>query len=163
MAQGYPNGGAAQPRAFPLAGRTDSGYVRAQTENIRGDRTMTASLKDVAEALVAHCRAGTEAEGLATLYAPDAVSVEAMAMPGGAREARGVDAIRAKHAWWFETFEVTEAHVEGPFLHGEDRFAVIFSASTVETATGKADSMREVGVYTVSGGRIVREEFFSTA
>jgi len=120
-----------------------------------------ARLKEIADALAAHCRNHTEAEGLASLYAPDAVSVEAVAMPGAdSRECRGLDAIRAKHRWWAEAMEVHEGTVEGPFLHGDDRFALIFGADATERATGRRHRMREVGIYTVADGRIVREEFF---
>ncbi len=122
---------------------------------------MTRSLKDIAEALVAHCREGTEAEGLRTLYHPDAVSVEAAAMPGAdGREASGLDAIRAKHDWWASAMEVHSASTSEPFLHGEDRFALIFEVDATERASGQRRQMREVAVYTVADGQIVREEFF---
>lgn len=124
--------------------------------------TDMAELKEIAEALVAHCRNRTEAEGLATLYAPDAVSVEPVAMDGGPREFAGLDAIRGKHEWWENAMEVHEATVEGPFLHGDDRFAVIFGIDATDRQSGRRHAMREVGVYTVAGGRIVREEFYYT-
>lgn len=119
------------------------------------------TLKEIADALVAHCRNGTEAEGLATLYAPAAVSVEAMAMPGSdSPEARGVDAIRAKHDWWNRTMEVHSGSVEGPFLHGASQFAVIFEADATNRETGERMAMKEVGLYEVADGKIVREAFF---
>lgn len=112
-----------------------------------------------AERLVAACREGREAEGLDTLYAPDCVSVEPT--PGPQAEARGLAAIRAKHAWFEGAFELTEASVEGPFPHGEDRFAVIFGMALTDRASGAHTRMREVAVYSVDdAGRIVREEFF---
>lgn len=120
------------------------------------------TLKATAERLVAHCRAGTEAEGLATLYDPECISVEAIAMPGtDSAEARGLEAIRAKHDWWNASFEVKGGRIEGPFLHGADRFAVIFAMDTVNKTTGETSSMQEVAIYTVDdAGRITREEFF---
>lgn len=123
---------------------------------------MSETVKATAETLVAHCRAGTEGQGLDQLYDPDAVSVEAMPMPGAdSAEARGIEAIRAKHDWWNANFEVTGGRIEGPYLHGADRFAVIFAMDTVNRATGEKTSMQEVAVYTVGAqGRIVREEFF---
>lgn len=116
-------------------------------------------LKEIADALVAGCRAGRETENLSKLYAPDAVSVEAMDN-GGGREARGLEALKGKHAWWKENMEVTSAQISDPMLHGPDRFAVIFEAKGKEKGSGKAFDMREVGLYHVSDGRIVREEFF---
>lgn len=120
------------------------------------------TLRSTAEALVAHCQAQTEDEGLRTLYDPDAVSVEAVAQPGAdSRETRGVEGIKGKHAWFRETFEVHSADTEGPFLHGEDRFAVIFTFDATNRQSGQRDAMKEVGIYTVGpAGKILREEFF---
>jgi hypothetical protein len=120
--------------------------------------------KATAEKLVAGCREGREAEGLDTLYAPDAVSVEAMPMPGGSAESVGVEAIKGKHAWWGSSFEMHGGSVEGPFVHGADRFAVIFEMDVTEKATGKRSKGREVAIYTVNdAGKIVREEFYYAA
>ncbi|EPX76030.1 nuclear transport factor 2 family protein [Salipiger mucosus] len=119
------------------------------------------SLKSVADELVAGCREGREAENLDRLYAEDAVSVEAFDMPGGAgRETRGRAGIHGKHEWWAGAFETHSAEVAGPFLHGEDRFAVIFVVDATELASGTRMQMQEIGLYTVAGDRIVREEFF---
>lgn len=117
----------------------------------------------IADTLLTLCNENREREGLDTLYAPDAVSVEAMPMPGSdSAEVVGVDGIKGKHDWWYASFEVHEAGVEGPFMHGDDRFAMIFSMDVTEKASGERSQMREVGVYTVAGGKIVREEFFYT-
>jgi hypothetical protein len=121
----------------------------------------TETLKATAEKLVANCREGREMQGLDELYDPSAVSVEAMPMPGGSAESAGLAAIKAKHDWWNANFEVTGGKVEGPYVHGADRFAVIFSMDTRNKATGEASSMQEVAIYTVNdAGRIVREEFY---
>lgn len=116
-------------------------------------------LKEMAEALVAACREGREAELLDTLYAADVVSVEA-ADQGNGRETVGLDGVRGKHAWWEQTFEVLSADVQGPFLHGDDRFAVIFDVEAKARETGAVSAMKEVAVYHVAEGRITREEFF---
>ena len=59
-------------------------------------------LKSTAEKLVGHCRAHTEDAGAASeLYHPDAVSVEAIPMPGSdSAETKGVEGIKGKHEWW---------------------------------------------------------------
>ena len=119
------------------------------------------TLKATAEALVAGCREGRERENLGKLYADDAVSVEALDMPGGGREAHGLDAIRGKHDWWEATFEEIESRADGPYVHGEDRFSVIFEAKTRNRETGEVTQMRETATYHVNDqGKIVREEFF---
>ena len=115
--------------------------------------------KTIAAELVAGCREGREAENLERLYSQDAVSVEAVDQ-GGGREASGLDAIRAKHAWWDENMEMTGGTVSDPMFHGPDRFAVIFEAQGREKQSGQTFDMKEVAIYTVSDGQIVREEFF---
>lgn len=117
------------------------------------------SLKDIANELVAGCREGREMANLDILYAEDAVSVEAVDQ-GGGREAKGLAAIRAKHEWWEGNMTVTGGSVSDPMCHGDDRFAVIFEVEGKENATGNTFAMKEVAIYHVAGGRIVREEFF---
>jgi ketosteroid isomerase-like protein len=118
------------------------------------------TLKEIAEALVDGCRTGKERENLDRLYHPDAVSVEAADYSGQGRETAGLDGIKGKHDWWDSAMEVHSAEVEGPFLHGDDRFAVIFDIDATDKASGQRMPMREVAVYHVADGRIVREEFF---
>ena len=119
------------------------------------------TLKKVANALIACCREDREEEGLATLYAEGAVSVEAVCMPGtDSRESVGLEAIRGKHAWWNGAMEVHSASVDGPFFHGDDRFGLIFEVDVTTRETGDRSTMKELGVYTVKDGKIVREEFF---
>ena len=118
------------------------------------------TLKDIADELVAGCRENRAAANLEKLYASDAVSVESTDTSGAGRISEGLDAIRGKHAWWEENFEVHDASVSDPMLHGDDRFAVIFGIDATMKATGERSKMKEVGVYHVADGRIVREEFF---
>ncbi len=120
------------------------------------------TLREVADELVHNCKTGNEMHGLETLYHPDAVSVEAGAPPGEDRMKAGVEAIRGKHHWFNDNFEVHSANVEGPFLHGDDRFAVIFDVDATMKSSGQRTPMREVAVYHVKDGKITREEFFYT-
>ena len=116
-------------------------------------------LKEIAEALVAGCRTGREVENLDKLYAPDAISVEG-ADHGNDRETKGLDGIKGKHAWWDSAMEVTRQDVSDPMLHGDDRFAVIFDVAAREKESGQEIAMKEVAIYHVAGGKIIREEFF---
>ncbi|NJS38868.1 MAG: nuclear transport factor 2 family protein [Rhodobacteraceae bacterium] len=117
------------------------------------------TLKKIADALVAGCREDRARQNLDLLYAPDAVSVEAMDM-GGGRETQGLAGIHGKHDWWEGGFITHGLTVEGPFLHGDDRFSVIFGMDTTNKATGERSEGREVAVYHVQNGKITREEFF---
>ncbi|UWR05873.1 MULTISPECIES: nuclear transport factor 2 family protein [Ruegeria] len=118
------------------------------------------NLKEIAQELVAGCRENRAKENLEKLYAADAVSVEAMDMQGMGRETHGIEGIRGKHDWWESAHEVSGASVSDPFLHGENSFAVIFEVQGKVKESGEAFDMREVGVYHVVNGKIVREEFF---
>ena len=117
------------------------------------------TLSEIAHELVAGCREGRAAANLDALYAPDAVSVEAADM-GHGRETHGLAGIRGKHDWWETTQIVHSATADGPFLHGDTSFAVIFTADSEDKTSGVRTQMHEVAVYHVAGGRIVREEFF---
>lgn len=117
------------------------------------------TLDEIAAELVKGCREGRERENLDRLYAEDAVSVEGADMGGGAAS-EGRAAIHGKHDWWEGAVEVHGLTVEGPFTHQPDRFAVIFGMDTTDKATGKRSQGREVAIYTVKDGKIVREEFY---
>ncbi len=118
------------------------------------------NLKEIAEELVAGCRENRAKENLSNLYAPDAVSVEAQDMSGMGRETQGLEGIRGKHDWWENAHDVSGATVGGPFLHGDDRFAVIFEVQGTVKDSGESFDTREVAIYHVADGKIVREEFF---
>jgi ketosteroid isomerase-like protein len=117
------------------------------------------TLDEVAKELVAGVRENRANANLDKLYAKDAVSVEAMDM-GQGREARGRDAIRAKHDWWENSMEMLGGSVEGPFPFPPDKFAVYYTMKTRNKATGEEGEGKEVGVYHVKDGKIAREEFF---
>lgn len=118
------------------------------------------SLEEIANELVKGCRENKAKENLGRLYAKDAVSVEPRAANGMEREARGLDAIRAKHDWWEANMEVTGGSVSDPMLHGDDRFAVNFGVQGKDKSSGQTFDLDEVAVYHVKNGKIVREEFF---
>jgi ketosteroid isomerase-like protein len=115
---------------------------------------------EIAQKLVSHCQNHTEAEGLDSLYATDAVSVEAMGPPGMDLVTKGVDGIKGKHAWWNESFEVHGGDIDGPYING-DTFSVIFEIDATEKASGQRMQMREVAIYHVADGKIVKEEFLA--
>jgi hypothetical protein len=111
--------------------------------------------------LVEMCNQGRDSECLDQLYAQDAVSAEAVAMPGAeSAEAVGLDAIRGKHEWWYNAHEVHSSQAEGPFVHGDNQFSVIFDMDVTQKDTGDRMQMREVATYFVNEqGQINREEF----
>jgi ketosteroid isomerase-like protein len=119
----------------------------------------TTKTMDIARQLVALCQQGKNEEALQTLCSPDLVSVEAMAMEGGKQESVGMAAVKAKGEWWFANHEIHSAAVTGPWPNG-NRFIVGFQYDVTFKPTGKRMKLDEVGLYTIEGGKIVREEFF---
>ncbi len=104
-------------------------------------------------------RSGDIEKLLSEHYAADAISIEAMDM-GQGREAAGLDAIRAKHKWWEETMIMHSMEVDGPFPHGDDKFALIFESDVEVKGLGIRKKGREVALYDMKDGKVVREEFF---
>lgn len=125
-----------------------------------GDAKFESSLVKTGAALAEHCRAGTEREGLKTLYHADCVSIEALEGPNG-RETKGRDAISGKHDWWESAFEEHMVTTKGPFFHAPNKFSLIFDMGVTERESGQRMQMSEVALYTVdTDGKVVREEFF---
>lgn len=120
-------------------------------------------LKEIAQAVKKANADNTTGQLLDSLYAEDCVSVEAACMPGNdSAETVGLDGIRAKHAWWEAEMEFLSGSIEGPHLHGDDRFALVFKSLIREKASCTEIPMEEVAIYTVRDGKIAREEFFYT-
>lgn len=95
------------------------------------------------------------------IYDENAESVEAVVPPGrDVRIAKGRGAIKAKREDWVATHEIHKLDVDGPYIHPPNRFGVRFEAEVTEKATGRQMTLREVAVYSVEEGKIVREEFF---
>ena len=117
-------------------------------------------LQGIADKLVQYCRSNDEASGLNELYAENAVSIEAVDFSGQGRESQGLDAIRGKHEWWYGAHEVHSSSVDGPFLHGENQFSLIFDMDVTEKASGQRSQMKETATYTIENDKIVKEEFF---
>lgn len=119
--------------------------------------TTTTTTREVAEAFAALCKAGRHEEAGERFWAEDVVSVEAM--DGPMAELRGRAAVGGKSEWWYANHETHSAETTGPFVNG-DRFALIFDLDVTAKADGRRITMREVGLYTVRGDKVVEERFF---
>lgn len=120
------------------------------------------STLDIGKRYVQLCKEGKNLECLETLFAPDAVSVEAAAPPGGGdRVTKGIEAVRAKGQWWYDNHIVHSGEVQGPYPH-DDRFVVRFLFEVTNKPSGVRMKMDEIGLFTVVDGKITREEFFYT-
>ncbi len=124
--------------------------------------TATLSTTDIANDLVALCREGKNGEVISKYYSDDIVSVESASAPGMPAEMKGIEAIRGKNEWWLANHEVHSGVANGPFVGG-DQFAVEFNYDVTFKPTGKRMQMNEMALYTVAGGKIVREHFYYNA
>lgn len=116
--------------------------------------------KQVGTKIAELCRQGKGMAAIETYYADNVVSIESVAMGDGSREVSGKQAVIGKSKWWEENHEVHSAEVNGPFPHGDDKFALRFNFEVTNKPSGKRQVMDEIAIYQVEGGKIVREEFF---
>ncbi|MEO0963925.1 MAG: nuclear transport factor 2 family protein [Planctomycetota bacterium] len=116
----------------------------------------------VATRLVDLCRQGQNVEAIQALYADDVVSVEVHGDEQMPKEMHGREAVLGKTQWWFDNHEIHGGEAFGPFPHG-DRFIVHFKfdiTPKIGPKAGQRITVQEAGLYTVSDGKVVREEFF---
>jgi hypothetical protein len=95
-------------------------------------------------------------------YSDDAVNAEPMGWRGIPAEVVGKQAIIEKYKWLVEEFwlSVDSIKCSEPYFFGNERFAVVIEHEVTPKQTGQRTHLVEVGVYTVSGGKVIREEFF---
>jgi len=115
--------------------------------------------QEVADKLVHLCREAKFDEAVRALYSKDIVSVEPGAPPGQSREAKGIEAVKAKGEWWVNNHEIHSSSVEGPLVAGP-QFAVKFVLDVTFKPEKRRFTMEEIGLYKVADGKIVHEEFF---
>ena len=118
--------------------------------------------KEVADQLVALCRAGRNIEAVETLLSEGVVSVEARGDETMPAEMSGRATVRGKNEWWINNHKIHSASVKGPYPN-RDRFAVIYDFVVTPVTgpmAGKRMRMEEVALYTVADGKVTREEFF---
>lgn len=114
---------------------------------------------DIGKELVALCRQGKNMDAIATFYSPNIESVEAMASPQMGQVQKGIEAVKGKNQWWVENHQIHKAEAHGPFPNGA-QFIVHFVYDVTPKQTGKRMTLSEMGLFTVQGGKIVKEVFF---
>ena len=117
---------------------------------------------EVGKELVDLTGQGRWLEAINALYSPDIVSVEAVVMPPGRPCPQGIAAVREKTVRFLQDHEIHHCAVTGPWPHG-DRFIVVFKLNLTAKngpMAGKRFDLEEAALYTVKGGKIVKEEFF---
>jgi len=125
------------------------------------DRDQEQQTYEVGKRIVELMKADRDLEAVRELYADHCVSQEPAQCPMPDGRTEGKATLLKMIEQWLENHEVHESIVEGPFPHG-DRFAVIFDIDVTAKAgpmAGQRMKMREIGLYTVEGGKIVKTEF----
>lgn len=110
----------------------------------------------VAARFAALCKEGRFDQAAEEFWAEDIVSLEPMEGPMARLE--GLAAVKAKAEWWYANHEIHSTEVEGPFVHG-DQFALRFALDVTAKQSGQRMQMKEIGLYTVRGGKVVEEKF----
>jgi hypothetical protein len=113
------------------------------------------SIHTVAKQFVEMCNQGKNFDVMRTMYDPNIVSVE-----GDGSETAGQQQVIQKSERWGAENTIHGEKVRGPYFNGPGEFAVHFTFEVTPKATGKRVTLEEVGVYTVKGDKITREEFF---
>ena len=118
------------------------------------------SVMEIGKELVDLSNAGKALEAVESLYDEKIVSIEGQGTDEMPARMEGIEAIRGKHAWWFDNHEIHSSTARGPFCgHRDDQFAVLFEMDVTNKPSQERFQMSEVALYTVAGGKIVQEEF----
>ncbi len=119
---------------------------------------------EIGKRLIELTTSDNDAQALEELYADDVVSIEANVGEDAKSDVfNGLAAVREKHEWWNGVATMHETTAEGPFAgEGEDQFAVRFWMDVTMEEQGRVQ-MAEIGLYTVSDGKIVREIYLPLA
>lgn len=116
---------------------------------------------EVGQKLVEMVNAGrdSEADFVTQYYADDIVSIEGQGSDEMPARIEGIDAIRGKHAWWYDNNEVHGTSVEGPYVgHRADQFVARF-VMDITPKGGERMQMTEVGLFTTRDDKIIQEEY----
>ncbi len=118
------------------------------------------SVQAVAARFMELCNQGKHFEVMRTMYAPEMVSVE-----GDGTEFVGKDRVIRKSEDFQVTHTIHTQDLRGPFFCGDaDADSGLFAVYTAIEFSPKAGGERrrheEVGLYTVAGNIVTREEFF---
>jgi hypothetical protein len=118
------------------------------------------SVQTIAAKFMELCNQGKHFEVMRTMYAPEMVSVE-----GDGKETVGKEPVIRKSEVFQGNNTLHSQNLRGAFFCGdpnssEGKFAVYSVLEYTPKAGGERRTQEEVGLYTVYGDKITREEFF---
>jgi len=115
---------------------------------------------EIGRKIVELTNSGRESEAVDAYYDEKIVSIEGQSTEEMPARMEGIEAIRSKHAWWYDNHEIHSSVATGPYCgHRDDQFAVRFELDATFKPSGERSKMDEVALYTVRDGKIVQEEF----
>ena len=113
--------------------------------------------EQIAKRLAELCRKGEYEQAQKELYADDAVSIEADGSQGG--NVKGLEAIFEKGRQFQASVEAMhDSSVGDPIIAG-NWFSLVMTLDATMKGRGRVN-MKEICVYGVRDGKIVREQFF---
>ncbi len=124
------------------------------------DSDKVRSIKEIAYGLIECWNAMDFHRAYTTYYAEDAVKCEPTAIGDFPNEIQGLENLIAQEdsiqQELMETHQIQVA--EGPFI-GANGFSVIIKSDFTHGATNTRHIFREVGIFTIADGKVVREEY----
>lgn len=115
----------------------------------------------IAREYVSLCRQGRFFDpAMDRLFSANIARVAPMETGGVAVEVRGSEAIAENSRRQNQNEEIHGAEIDGPFVGTDGRFAVRFAIEMASTLTGERRTVTKISLYTVEGGKIVREEVY---
>jgi len=135
-------------------------FFKPQKRLIMETMEKTMTVQEIANRLVDLCRQGNYIAAQQELFSEDATNHEPENSPSpGPKHIKGRDAIIAKGKQFQDMVEeVHGGSVSDPIVAG-NHFAVSLILDATYKGMGRQD-MKEICVYEVKDGKIVREEFF---
>jgi hypothetical protein len=119
-----------------------------------------AAIDDIARDFTAMLRLGQFEVAGETFWSPDVTSAEPAALSEDIpATVSGVAAVRAKCIARFGTARIDDLGIDGPFVTG-DQFALFLDMLITDPASGHAEPLSEIAIFTVRDGRIIEERFF---
>ncbi len=115
-------------------------------------------INEIADRLVALCREGKWEVAQKELFSDNAVSIEAQASPGFAKETKGIAAIVEKGRVFNSMVETMHSLTVSAPLVADHSFACTMKLDAVMKGRGRVQ-MTEICVYEVKDGRIISEQF----
>ena len=117
------------------------------------------TVKEIADRLIALSKTGEFDKAQKELYGSDVVSIEPQESPGWAKETKGTGPVYDKIKKFMGMIEETHAIEISEPLIATNSFAIYMRMDVTMKGQGRMD-MKELAVYEVKDGKVVKEEFY---